>query len=72
MDPGRSEGIVRLRSQRGGQQVTFSDVADHLVDYLERHPDAYDVVDDLAGFLARVERIDHDHDESRDRGLSRP
>jgi hypothetical protein len=61
-------GIARLRSQRGGEKVSFDDVADHL----ERHPESRSVVEDLAGFLARVETIDHDHDASPDRGLSRP
>ena len=64
------EGIERLRSRRGSQKVTFDDVADHLVDYVDRHPDSQAVVDDLAGFLASVERIDHDHDASPDRGLA--
>jgi hypothetical protein len=65
-------GIARLRSQRGGEKVSFDDVADHLVDYIERHPESRSVVEDLAGFLARVETIDHDHDASPDRGLARP
>jgi hypothetical protein len=65
-------GIERLRSQRGGEEVTFNDVADHLVDYVERHSENRSVIEDLAGFLARVEMIDHDHDASPDRGLERP
>lgn len=71
MDDTRNhEGIDLLRSQRGTQQVTFNDVADHLVDYVDRHPDSRAVVDGLAAFLARVERIDHDHDASPQRGLA--
>lgn len=65
----RYPGIDRLRDQRGDEKVTFSNVADHLVDYIDRHPDARATVDDLAAFLARVERIDHDHDTSPERGL---
>lgn len=65
----RLPGIGRLRSERGRERVSFDDVADHLVDYIERHPGTRDSVDDLAAFLAQVERIDHDHDAAPDRGL---
>jgi hypothetical protein len=65
----RCPGVERLRSQRGDEEVTFGDVADHLVDYMDRHPESRETVDDLAAFLARVEGIDHDHDRSPDRGL---
>ena len=56
-------GIAQLRSQRGHERVTLSDVADHVVDYVDRHPDSSAVVEDLALFLA--------HDASPDRGLAR-
>src|SRR5690348_1339273 len=68
----RSPGVELLRPRRGDEDVTFGDVADHLVDYMDRHPESRKVVDDLAAFLARVEGIDHDHDRSPDRGLPSP
>src|SRR3981081_3838694 len=66
---GAAEGIQRLRAQRGHERVTFADVADHLVDYVERTPEARQVVDELAGFLAGVGDVAHDHDADPDRGL---
>jgi hypothetical protein len=54
-------GIELLRSKRGPESVTFNDVSDHLFDYLKRHPDHEAVVQALAGFLARVEDVDHEH-----------
>jgi hypothetical protein len=68
----RSPGVELLRSRRGDAEVTFGDVADHLVDYMDLHPASRETVDDLAAFLARVEAIDHDHDRSPDRGLPPP
>lgn len=65
-----SEGIRRLRSLRGGEQVTFNDVADHLVDFTDRDPSARDVVDRVAAFLAEVERVDHSHENDPERGLA--
>ncbi|HEX8001226.1 MAG TPA: DUF6104 family protein [Mycobacteriales bacterium] len=63
------DGIERLRAERGDEQVTFGDVADHLVDFVDRDPAARGVVDRLAGFLAEVERVDHAHENDPDRGL---
>jgi hypothetical protein len=71
-EPASLHGVERLRSQRGAERVTFDDVADHLVDYIDRHPETRDTVDQLAAFLARVERIDHDHAAVPDRGLTPP
>ncbi len=65
-------GIDTLRGKRGAQQVTFDDVADHLVDFAELHPETADTVDALAHFLAGVEDVDHDHDEDAERGLGPP
>ena len=42
--------------------MTFDDVADHLVDFAAAHPQHRDAVDRVAGFLARVEQTEHDHD----------
>jgi len=67
-----ANGIDTLRAKRGEEQVTFDDVADHLVDFAERHPDAANTVDALARFLAGVEDVDHDHGEDPERGLPAP
>jgi Family of unknown function (DUF6104) len=62
-------GIDRLRAKRGSEQVTFADVADHLVDFAEREPECGDAIDRLAHFLAGVEDVDHDHGADPERGL---
>jgi len=67
-----ADGIDTLRAKRGEEEVTFDDVADHLVDFAERHPEAATTVDALARFLAGVEDVDHDHDEDPERGLPAP
>jgi len=61
--------IERLRDRRGEQKVSFADVADHLRDYTDAHPGDGDVVQRLAGFLADVEDLDHEHDADPQRGL---
>ena len=65
----RMDGVDRLRETRGSEEVTFGDVADHLVDFVDRDPAARDVVDRLAAFLAEVERVDHNHENDPSRGL---
>jgi len=67
-----TEGINMLRAARGPNLVSFSDVADHLVDYVERHPGDRDVIDQFAAFLTMVEQIPHDHDADPERGLPAP
>lgn len=64
------DGIERLRAERGDEQVTFGDVADHLVDFVDRDPAARDVVGRLARFLAEVEGVDHSHENDPRRGLA--
>lgn len=54
--------IRELRRRRGSERVTFDDVADHLVDFAAAHPQHRDAVDRVAGFLARVGEMGHDHD----------
>ena len=56
-----STGIKLLMDKRGKEQITFADVADHLEDYVEQHPEENDVVDKVARFLAAVEDDEHDH-----------
>lgn len=58
-----SNGVERLRNKRGDQEVTFADVADHLEDFVNRHPDSRQTVEKLASFMAEVEDIDHQHQE---------
>jgi Family of unknown function (DUF6104) len=57
-----SSGVDRLRAERGSEQVTFNDVADHLEDFVRREPDDGRTIERLAVFLAMVERVDHDHE----------
>jgi hypothetical protein len=59
---------AELRDKRGDQQVTFDDIADHLVDFAERHPELDAVTADIAEFLAVVEDVEHDHSEDEDTG----
>ncbi|HVM13754.1 MAG TPA: DUF6104 family protein [Egibacteraceae bacterium] len=66
------DGIRLLRELRGRQAVTFSEVADHLFDFCDVHPDAASVLHDFAAFLAAVEYIPHDHAADPDRGLPAP
>lgn len=42
--------------------MRFSQVADHFVDFVARHPEHEAVVDELGSYLAEVESLDHDHD----------
>lgn len=64
------EGIARLRSTRGEEKVSFNDVADRFVDFADRDPASREVLDRLAGFLAEVERVDHDHENDPERGVA--
>ena len=63
------EGVEELRKKRGEEEVTFGNVADHLNDYADRHPEARETVEDFARFVANVEDIDHEHDEDPKRGM---
>ncbi|MGH9298769.1 MAG: DUF6104 family protein [Acidimicrobiales bacterium] len=55
-------GVRALRERRGDEQVRFSQVADHLVDFTAHRAGTEQVVDDLARFLSEVEDTGHDHD----------
>lgn len=64
-----SDPIERLRAKRGDEQVSFANVADHMRDYVDRHPLDTAVVLRLADFFAAVEDVSHDHDADPLRGL---
>ena len=53
--------IEELREARGDEKVTFADVADHLMDALERRPDAASEIGMVARHLKDVEQRAHDH-----------
>ena len=61
--------IGRLRDARGGQKVTFNDIADHLCDFVDRYPAERASIERLARFLTMVEQVGHDHDAGPDHGL---
>ena len=63
------DGVELLREKRGEEEVTFGNVADHLNDYADRHPDGREVIEDFARFIANVEDIDHQHEKRPTRGL---
>jgi Family of unknown function (DUF6104) len=65
-----SDEIERLRAKRGDQDVKFSQVADHLHDYVDTRPDDGDAVQRLAAFLADVEDVPHRHENDPQRGLA--
>lgn len=54
-------GVALLLAKRGGEQVAFSQVADHLVDFATRHRDEASTIDSLGAFLAAVEDTPHEH-----------
>ena len=66
------DGIGMLRAQRGHGEVSFSDVADHLYDYCDLHPEHAEAIQRFAAFLTAVEHVPHDHDADPDRGLPAP
>lgn len=66
------DGIRMLRTQRGAGSVTFDEVADHLFDYCDLHPEEAAVIEKFAAFLTAVELVPHDHDAHPDRGLPAP
>jgi hypothetical protein len=48
-------GIAELRDRRAGDDVTFGELADLLVQFAERSPQDAAVVDALASFLAKAD-----------------
>ena len=57
-----SPGVQLLRELRGSERASFNEVADHIVDFGSRHPEARPILDDFASFLAAVEFRPHTHD----------
>jgi hypothetical protein len=57
------EGVSTLREARGGEQVHFEEIADHLNDFADITPESRGTIDALARFLARVEDEPHEHDD---------
>jgi hypothetical protein len=47
--------VSLLRERRGSEQVSFDAIADDLVDFVERHPQAQPVIERLAVFLAAAQ-----------------
>ena len=47
-------GIGELRDRRGDEQVSFNELADRLVDFVERSPQDAPTIDALASYLAKA------------------
>jgi Family of unknown function (DUF6104) len=48
-------GIEELDERRGGDQVALGWLAERLRDFVDEHPDAESVIDQLATWLARLD-----------------
>ena len=48
-------GIGELRDRRGAEQVTFNELADQLVAFVERSPQETATIDAFASYLAKAE-----------------
>jgi hypothetical protein len=48
-------GIEELDERRGGEQVALGWLAERLRDFVDEHPDAESIVDQLATWLARLD-----------------
>lgn len=66
------DGIQMLRDERGAASVTFNEVADHLYDYCDLHPEQAATLQRFAAFLTAVEHVPHNHDADPNRGLPAP
>ena len=64
-----SDGIELLHAHRGAQRVSFDELADHLFDYADLHPEERAVLHRFAAFLTAVEFLPHDHDADPNRGI---
>jgi len=48
-------GIEELEERRGGEKVALGWLAERLRDFVDEHPDAESVIDQLASWLARLD-----------------
>ena len=48
-------GIEELEERRGAEQVALSWLSERLRDFVDEHPDAESVIDQLATWLARLD-----------------
>jgi hypothetical protein len=48
-------GIEELQERRGGEKVALGWLAERLRDFVDEHPDAESVIDQLASWLARLD-----------------
>ena len=48
-------GIGELRDRRGDEQITFNELADQLVAFVERSPQETATIDAFASYLAKAE-----------------
>ena len=48
-------GIEELQERRGGEQIALGWLAERLRDFVDEHPDAESIVDQLATWLARLD-----------------
>ena len=48
-------GIEELEERRGGEKVALGWLAKRLRDFVDEHPDAESVIDQLASWLARLD-----------------
>jgi DNA-binding transcriptional LysR family regulator len=53
-------GIEELNERRGAEQVALGWLAERLRDFVDEHPDAESVVDQLATWLARLDDEQYD------------
>jgi hypothetical protein len=51
-------GIGQLRDRRGSETVTFDEVADLLVAFVDHNPDEGHAIDSLGSFLAKSKGTD--------------
>ena len=48
-------GIGELRDRGGDEQITFNELADRLVEFVERSPQDAATIDAFASYLAKAE-----------------
>lgn len=58
--------VSLLRERRGSQKASFDEIADHMVEFVDRYPQARGTIERLAVFLAGVEGRPHAHEDPGD------